>query len=37
MPYMLTADGRTVLERIEETKMLPAPEAPKVVQLPTAS
>ena len=24
MPFMLTNDGRTVLERIQETKMLPA-------------
>jgi hypothetical protein len=37
MPHMLTADGRTVLERIQETKMLPAPDEPKVVALPTAS
>lgn len=27
MPYMLTADGRPVIERIMETKMLPAPTA----------
>lgn len=25
MPYMVTNDGRTVLERIKEAKMLPAP------------
>jgi hypothetical protein len=30
LPFMLTADGRTVLQR---TKMLPAPEEPKIVQL----
>jgi hypothetical protein len=33
MPYMLTYDGRTMAERIAELKLLPAPEAPKVVQL----
>jgi hypothetical protein len=27
MPYMLTNDGRTVIERIQESKMLPAPSA----------
>ena len=37
MPFMLTNDGRTVLERIQETKMLPAPDAPKVVQLAKAT
>jgi hypothetical protein len=35
MPHMLTATGQTVLERIKETNLLPAPEAPKIVQLPT--
>lgn len=25
MPYMLTSDGRPVIERLMETKMLPAP------------
>ena len=35
MPYMLTATGQTVLERIKDTNLLPAPEAPKIVQLPT--
>jgi hypothetical protein len=36
MPYMLTNDGRTVLERITiEGNLLPAPEPQKVVQLPT--
>jgi hypothetical protein len=30
---MLTSDGRTLAERIRETNLLPAPEAPKVVQL----
>ena len=35
MPFMLTSDGRTVLERMtRESKMLPAPEAAKVVPLP---
>jgi hypothetical protein len=33
MPYMLTSDGRTLAEPIKETNLLPAPEAPKVVQL----
>jgi hypothetical protein len=33
MPYMLTSDGRTVMDRIEETKILPDPEQPKVVQI----
>src|SRR5262245_24040752 len=37
MPYMLTADGRTVIDRITETNLLPAPEAPKVVQIPSPS
>lgn len=37
MPYMLTADGRTLVERIAETNLLPAPEASKVVSLPTGS
>jgi hypothetical protein len=37
MPYMLTADGRTLAERTKETNLLPAPEAPKVVQLPGAA
>jgi hypothetical protein len=34
--HMLTSDGRTLLERITtEGNLLPAPEPPKVVQLPT--
>lgn len=33
MPFMVTHDGRTVLERIKDTNLLPAPEQPKVVQL----
>ena len=37
MPHMLTNDGRTVLERIKDTNLLPAPDEPKVVALPTAS
>ena len=37
MPFMLTATGQTVLERITtEGNLLPAPEPPKVVQLTTA-
>ena len=35
MPHMMTADGRTLLERIKDTNLLPAPESPKVVQLTT--
>jgi hypothetical protein len=27
MPYMLTADGRPVIDRLMEAKMLPAPTA----------
>jgi hypothetical protein len=30
---MLTSDGRTVIERMKEPNLLPAPDAPKVVQL----
>jgi hypothetical protein len=37
MPDMLTADGRTLAERIRETNLLPAPEQPKVVQLPNSA
>jgi hypothetical protein len=37
MPHMLTQDGRTMAERIAELKLLPAPEAPKVVQLSGAA
>jgi hypothetical protein len=35
MPHMLTSDGRTVVERITETNLLPAPESTKVASLPT--
>jgi hypothetical protein len=36
LPHMLTATGQTVLERITtEGNLLPAPEASKIVQLPT--
>jgi hypothetical protein len=35
VPHMLTADGRTVIERMKETNLLPAPEAPKVVAMAT--
>ena len=35
MPFMLTPSGQTVLERIKDTNLLPAPDEPKVVQLPT--
>lgn len=33
MPYMVTADGRPVVERLAEINLLPAPEAAKVVPL----
>ena len=33
MPYMLTADGRTLVERIAETGLLPPAEPSKVVPL----
>lgn len=34
MPFMLTADGRPLVERLPETGLLPEPEAAKVVSLP---
>ena len=37
MPWALTFDGRPLVERLAETNLVPAPEAPKVVQLPTGS
>jgi hypothetical protein len=37
LPYMLTADGRPLVERISETELLPKPEEPKVVNLPARS
>jgi hypothetical protein len=37
MPYMLTADGQTLAEWIGETNLLPAPEQPKIVQLPSSA
>jgi len=33
MPYMLTNDGRPLMERLKETEMLPKPADPKVVEL----
>jgi hypothetical protein len=33
MPFMLTADGRPLIERLAESNLLPPPEEPKVVQL----
>jgi hypothetical protein len=33
MPFMLTNDGRTVIERIKDTNLLPPPETPKIVSL----
>ena len=36
LPHMLTHDGRTVIERLGETDLLPQPtEQPKVVSLPS--
>ena len=32
MPFMLTADGRPLIERVSE--VLPKPDEPKVVSLP---
>jgi hypothetical protein len=32
MPFMLTSDGRSVIERVNE--LLPKPDEPKVVQIP---
>jgi hypothetical protein len=37
MPWVLTADGRPVIERLTEMNLLPAPEEPKVVPLPGAA
>jgi hypothetical protein len=33
LPYILTSDGRTVSERIEDIGLLPAPQGPKVVSI----
>jgi hypothetical protein len=33
MPYMLTADGRPVIERIKDENLLPSPQEPKVVSI----
>jgi hypothetical protein len=33
MPFMLTSDGRPLIERLSETNLLPAPTEPKVVAL----
>jgi hypothetical protein len=35
MPFMLTSDGRPLIERLAETGLLPKPEQPKIVALPT--
>jgi hypothetical protein len=32
MPFMLTSDGRPLIERVSE--LLPKPDEPKVVQIP---
>jgi hypothetical protein len=37
MPWMLTADGRPLIERIAEGNLLPPAEPPKIVSLPTGS
>jgi hypothetical protein len=37
MPWMLTADGRPLIERLAETNLLPSPEEPKVIPLPGAA
>jgi hypothetical protein len=34
MPYMLTSDGRSLIERLGETDLLPKPDAAKIVSLP---
>jgi hypothetical protein len=34
MPFMLTSDGRPVIERLAETNLLPSPEGPKVIPMP---
>ncbi len=34
MPYMLTSDGRPLIERLAETEMLPKPNDQKIVSLP---
>lgn len=36
MLYMLTNDGRPLVERLKDTDLLPQPDAPKVVSLPRA-
>jgi len=33
MPHMLTSNGRSLLERVQEQGLLPKPDAPKVVQM----
>jgi hypothetical protein len=34
MPFMLTHDGRPLIDRVSELELLPKPDAPKVVALP---
>jgi hypothetical protein len=34
LPFMLTHDGRPLIERLAETDLLPKPTEPKVVQIP---
>lgn len=34
MPYMITSDGRPLIDRLGESGLLPQPESPKVVALP---
>lgn len=33
MPYMLTSDGRPLVERLAESNLLPKPDEPKVVSI----
>jgi hypothetical protein len=34
MPWLLSTDGRPLIERLPESNLLPSPEEPKVVSLP---
>jgi hypothetical protein len=34
MPFMLTADGRSLHERVNDLELLPAADSPKIVALP---
>jgi hypothetical protein len=37
MPFMLTNDGRTMIERVAGTSLLPSPDSPKVLHIHDAS